>query len=597
VAAKETLEWLDKSLWKRIQSRWDEKENVYARLKKSRKTIQEFFRPDMDSDVGDSHDANLLGHDIYEGTAPWAALTMAIGFQSASFSKAIDWIDYNMSAPFLRDIDELDQWVHDIRDHNSEVYKHGNFYDVQQKYTLDAVTIGSPVNFGEEDPKTHEIMWIRQHYSTYRLFYDRYNRPEGIITKEKNWSVKRIYDKFCPGRTREERMAQAREKLSVSIQTAINGGNWSQQFLISRAVFKIEDPLWYNVNNLPVGGQTWVDCYFEEQPRDEDKPLLIEGYFSKPFVVWDYDKNPWESASRTPAYEAVYDNATLQQIFLNWIENVQMRVRPAMKILAEQRGRYDFGPGGENLYDRSQWNYTPEVIQTIGDVNLEEKQAKMLTDNLKRHFHTPLFNVMTEIAITKTQPLTATQILEIKGEKITMLAPMIESNDNYLRQVDDRVMSIEIRAGRGPFDPATMERMEDIIRFYSRREGLAFSGEVVPEFVGELRRTQQMKQRLTPIRLGLEGAAMIGEVLNPDLPRLAIRGYSVLKDYLQAVNFPMINLREEDEYDEGQAMLDESRAKQLEVENTIEAMKASKGLNQAIEPNSPAALMAGAPVS
>jgi hypothetical protein len=585
-------EWFDKSLWDRIDYRWKERETVYARLKTSRDTIQEFFRPDMDTDVDDAHDANLLGHDIYEGTAPWAAKTMAIGFQSNSFSQALPWINYQMAEPKLRGIDEIDEWVNDIKDHNSEVYKHGNFYSVQRKYTLDAITIGSPVSFGEEDLESGEIIWIPQHYNTYRLFYDRANRPEGIVTKERNWTVKRIYDKFATGRTKEERIAQL-GKFSIPIQTAIRSGRWDDKFTITRAVFKIEDPLWYNVNNLPLGGQSWVDVYFEDHPMDKDKPLEISGYFSKPFVVWDYDKNPWESASRTPAYEAVYDNVTLQQIFLNYVENVQMKVRPPMKYLKDLKGHADFGPGGMNEYDRAQWNFSPEVIQNVGDVRLEAEQSKMFKDNLRRHFHTSLFSVLTQIALENRQPISATQILEIKAEKITMLAPMIESNDNYLRQVDERVSGIEIHAGRGPFAPDIMERIRDIILWHARREGLDFNGEFVPEFLGELRRTQQMKQNLTPLRLGLAIAQEIKEVIDPDLPSSAIRGYETLEAGLEAVDFPMKNFRPKEEYEETQAALDESRAKQLQTENMIEAMKASKGLTSAIEPNSPAALMAG----
>jgi len=579
--AEQFTEWIDKPLYDKIDFLWSGLDSGYNRRNKALETIIEFFRPDMDTDSDSQHDMDLLGHSIYEGTGPWAAKTKAIGFQSHQFSKAIDWISYKMRSWQLQDIDELDQYCNDARDHMTQVYQRGNFYDVQPMFSLNAITLGSPVLFSEEDIKTGEIFWTPQHYKTYRLFYDRYNRPNGIIVED-YWTAKQIYDRFCKGRTKEERIGKL-SRLQNSTVESLKSGNFSEKILIRRACFKWDDPVWYGTKGLPMGGHEWIDCYFEKDPNDKEKPLEISGFFKKPFVVWDYDKKPWETASRTDAFSCVYDNLALNQIFKNYMDNTQLYTRPPMMSIEEHKGRLSRDPGDIIYLDKSLWDYRPELLDQTNNPQLEEQQAKIFEDKVKRHFNIDLFDILSQNALMRGKPLTATQILGINQEKITLISPMLESNDNYLEQVDERCLDIEKRAGRGPFSKDNMEYIADVVRFYAERRGIAATPDVKPEFVGRLRRAQQMQQRLEPLRMGLAFVKEVEETLDPDAA-LAVRTYDVIDDGLQATNFPMKNLKPREEYEQERAQLMEARANQQMIENQIEAMKAlPKGSTPMIE--------------
>lgn len=572
-------EWLDKPLWDRIYSLWTDVDAPYARLNDARDTIIERFRPDLDLDTGSSYDARLLGHDIYDGTGVYAAHTMAVGFQAHQYSKSVDWLDYKFRLNILNGVDELDIFRADIKDHMLSTYQRGNFYDTQLNYAKNAITLGSPCSFGEEDINTGEIFWKPLHYKNYRLFYDQNNRCVGVIIKEK-WKIKDVYDKFAEGYTREQRIAKAKEIFSKATVKLLESGKLSDEITIWRAVFKKNHPLWYGFDF----GQrySYWSAYFEDTPLDKNKPLIDEGYFTKPFVIWDYEKNPWESAARTPAFYCLYDDVALNQIMYNYILNTQLKSQPPMAIPMELKDQYTYGPKEEIYLERDAWEYQPKPIEMAGELRHENEILQIFRSNVERHFHTKLFNILTELALTKAQPLSATQALEIQDEKITQISPMIESNDNYLWQVNERAMDIEFRAGRGPFRKDNLEYISDVIRFVCQKNNVPYNGELVPEFVGKLRRQQLMEVKLKPLNIGMEYIAKARQMIDPDL-NVAIRGYSILDKGLEAINFPMDILKPEKEYQEDYSQLMESRAQQQQFSNAVEMAKATKGQNAGTE--------------
>ena len=591
------MEYKDKPLYDRIKERWDSLDIVYDRLNGSRETICSYFRQDLGVDYDEAADMIQLGMDIYEGSGPWSARTMATGFQGNTVSKRIDWRSYQMKEDKVNGIDEVDIWVQDVKKHMSQVYQSGNFYDVQPQFTLDGVTVGSPVLFGEEDD--NRVMWIPLHYKTYRLFYDRFNECNGIIIEDEQWTAKKCFDKFCPGNDIQTRLKQAEKKFTTALFNAISQGRNNDRFTIWRALFKDTDQIWHQAEKFepPIGGKKWYDVYYEEigrEPEPVKKPLLTEGYYSKPFMVWNYDKKNWESSSRTPAFEAIYDNASLQEIFKSYLENIQQKVRPSMAMLSGMKGRANFSPESTIEFSRGEWNYLPKPIENVGDIKIEVDTSEMLQDKLSRHFHLDIFRQFSELAMRVKRPLAVQELIEMSGEKVTLLLPMIETHEHYLKQADDRQMEIEQRAGRGPFEKARVERIAEIIEYYT---GKSVKGSITVqvEFIGTLRQAQQDQQNLRPITRGVALAGEIGEALgDPDLARLAVKGYETLDEALQAVRFPQKLITEKEEYDEAVAAVAQARARQQQLENAADLMKASKGIQGEVDPNSVMAGIAGA---
>ncbi len=262
--------WDDKKLFNRVIDRLTQREKGYVKFNKARDSIIDYFRPDLGSDTTPDGDGSFFAEGMYDGTAPWAARVMSAGFQGNLVSAAADWIQYQMQQSELADNDQLDMWLQDVKEHNREVYQRSNIYKVLPPFTLDGVTIGSPVMMIEEtDVVKGVISFLPQHYKTVFVFYDKSNMPEGVIIKDKRWTTKQIADKFA--KTKEE----AQAKLSKNVFNQIENGHWHKEHTIIRAIFKNSDPIW-DGDNFKKPAKDWISVYFEEKPAEtrKDEPLL-----------------------------------------------------------------------------------------------------------------------------------------------------------------------------------------------------------------------------------------------------------------------------------------------------------------------------------
>lgn len=579
-------QWQDKPLFDRIHDLLSQIERKYVKFNRARDSIVEYFRPDLGSDVDPDGDGSFFGENIYDGVGSWAAGVMARGFQGGLVSAEADWIAHEMQRLDLRGVDELDLWLQDVKTHISGAYKQSNFYRVLPTFTIDGITIGSPLMFVEEtDIVEGTITFLPQHYETVFIFYDGNNQPEGVIVKDEKWTLKRIVDKFAP--TEE----QQKEKLSTSLNNGISSGSYYKEHTIIRAVFRSNNPVWDVPGfNKPVA--PWISVYFQEKTEQDKKndPLLTEKYFSQPFVTWDYDKKPWESVSRTPAYDAIYDIITQQQIELEKLDNLKLKNRPPRFVLEDHRNTIDFGPEGLNFTSKEDFNFMPKQIDVVGDIKLSREELEINANKVKRWFHTDQFLKFTDLTATLRQQPTATQIIKIAAELAVQVNPGIATyTTGFLADTDARVVGIEARAGRGPFNPATMANITDIIVNITGQAEAKVS--VIPVFIGPLGRAQKVKQELDPILDGLGALVPLFEVY-PDLKN-AIREYGTAEDILKAVGFPLKNLRPEEEYDKIVAELNEARARMEQQQFALEAAKASKDVSGAVDPDSILAGVAG----
>lgn len=578
--------WEEKTLYSKIDFLLSEKETEYLQFNKARASINTYFRPDLIPTTESGNKGKFFGENIYEGTPPWALHVMATGFQGNLVSKAIDWISYKMRQFELRGIDQLDIWCQDIKDYMSDVYRRSNFYDVQPLFTVDGLSIGSPVMFGEEDLSTGRVIWKPSHYKYTFLFYNDNGELEGCIVKDESFTVRRIVEKFVSNGSPESRIAEIEKNFTADFVNCVKQGYWNEEYTIVRAVFKKDHPVWDGMQDKPDG--EWISVYFQESPDNEDKGLRTEKYFSRPFVTWDYEKKPWEPCSRTPAFYAIWDALSLQQVHKNFIENTQLKNKPPRFALNEMKNRANFGVGKTTWIERDEFQYLPKPVDMIGDVQLSKELSGILQESVKRHFHLDLFQLFTNTAAERKQPLTATQIWKMAGEKATLLSPAIETHSTYLESVDARMMDIESRAGRGPFAPDVTANIADIILSASRsalkKNGKGFSVSLIPEFIGPLARAQSIQQAVDPIVSGLQTMAPVMSMF-PGTERI-IKPFKLIEKLAEATNFPLDVLQTEEDFNAIIEGINQQQEQAQQMQNAIALAKASKDVSGPVDDKS-----------
>lgn len=582
------MAWAKKTLYERIVDRWTELDDDYKKVNRNRDIITRYFRSDELIEIDEK--GNLLGTEIYNAAGPWYARMMATGFQGSLVSKNISWIRYQMAEFELKDIDALDVWVQDIKNFMTDVYNRSNFYDVQPQFTLDGLTTGSPVMFAEEDILEKKTMWLPAHYKTVRLYYDKFNQAEGVIVKDEHWTAKKIFDTFIVDD--DENGTKRKEKLPLAVNQALTSGQLNDEFTVYRAVFKTTDPIFDGWEEKPRDRQ-WISVYFLELDQAEaqtagkgdkrNKPLNENmGFFTKPFVTWNFDKKPWEVSSRTPAFYAVWDCLGLQQVYKSFIDNIQVKNRPPVIALNTMKNRLSLGAEGEMFVDQEDYDAPPKPLDLVGDVALTKELSDLYDDALKRWFYIDRFAMFSDLTRTNKQPVTATQIWQMAGEKATLLSPAIETHSSYLVDSDAKMISVEWAAGRGPFKRKTLSEVTDIV--VANTDGTARSIGVMPIFIGALAQAQKRTQALEPILATMEAAVPLFNLF-PEL-KLAIREYDNLKDISEALDYPQKLIKPKEEYEEELARANEAAAQQQQLENSIEMAKASKDVSGAVDENS-----------
>ena len=581
--------WANKNLYDRGEDRWKEKDSDYSRVNRNRDTMTYYFR--SDEVVETSEAGNLVGQAIYNGSPSWYSRTMSTMFQGSLVSKNIPWIRYKMGEFKLKGIDQLDIWLQDIKEYMSDVYDRSNFYDVQPQFTLDGVTTGSPVMFGEEQVLEGRIMWMPQHYKTVRVYYDKYNFPEGVIVKEDNWTAKQVVDRFAKDDDPEGTIRK--RKFPLALNRAYEQGLLNEKFTVYKHVFKATDPIWDGQGEgsfvKPSGEWTWLTAYFLElTDSDKDKknkPLNDNmGDFTQPFTIWNFDKKPHEASSRTPAWYAIWDNLSLQQIDKNYLENIQNMNRPATIALDTMANRLQLGPEGQMLVSEAEYDRSPKPMDRVGGIDFSRELIEMKEDSLMRWFYIKELQMFTNLAADKNQPVTATQIWQMSGEKATLLSPAIETHSRHLETADERMIDLEVRAARpgGPFDVQTMANITDIVN--GVLEISVPNVSISPVFIGRLAQAQKISEAIQPIQSGLAFMQPMLD-MNPQLNRM-IKWYDTANEGLEALDFSQRNIVPKEEYEAAVQADNEAAAAQQQEENAVEMMKASKNIQGPVDESS-----------
>ncbi len=568
--------WDNTPLFDRGLQLLKQRKKGYVKFNMARESIINLMRSDLGSDTDPDGDGSFFGEDIYDGVGEWAIGVMARGFQGGLASPDTDWVDHGMSDDNLLEVDDLTEWLQDVKNHETNVLKKSNFYQVLPGMTKDGISIGSPLMFIEEtDIIKGEITFLPQFFKNVYIFYDGNNRQEGVIIEDDKWTVKKITDKFAPTKAEQA-------KLPKKIRDDIDGGRIYKEYTMFRFVFKEDNPVWDGIDEFNKPNAPWIDVYFLAKTDEEQKntPLETGKHFSKPFAVLDIDKKEWESVSRTPAFSAIHDVMSQQEMGLDQATNRKLKNNPPRAVLDDHRNIIDFNPEGITPIAKEDWANLPKAIDVVGDIRLSREEMEFNAEKVKRWFRTDQFLKFTDLTNTLRQQPTATQIIKIAAELATQVSPEIAGYTAFLADVDARVIDIERRAGRGPFNPERMAQIRELVLANTTDDNVT----LIPVFTGSLAKAQQIKQRLDPI---LEGLGITGEMtaLWPTLSN-AIDEHGTLEDALRVIGFPMKRFKSKDEYDEIITAIREAEAAAAQAQLQIETMKASKSIQGPVDDKS-----------
>jgi len=289
----------------------------------------------------------------------------------------------------------------------------------------------------------------------------------------------------------------------------------------------------------------YISVYYEAA---DDKLLRKSGFSRFPFVVFENGCNVEDNYPTDGiGFCALPDVKQLMTMVKEYAKAVKKMVSPAIKGPAslKNKGIADT-PGHYNQEDENGRGISP--VYEINPRVLELKQEKdELKEIIKEHFYNDLFAM---ILNTAERTRTATEINELKEEKMVLLSPLLEQIHSALRQILDWIFFEETEKGILPPYP-------DILK----------GQEIEIEFVSTLAQAMRA-QNIASMERFTTFVANIGNSIDPILLK-KVKGEKMIDDYADFANIDPSQVTPSEEIDEyRQAM--EAKQQQQEMMNQLQ---------------------------
>ena len=510
---------------------------------------------DLDHEQGES-----IARDKYDGTPQQAATNLVHGFQGYMVSQSIDWMDLSFEDKELENYEEAMFWLEDLVHYFYEVFKETNFYDTVNDNLADAVAFGTPCFYSENDDKFGKIVYSERHPIEIYVAENRYGQVDTIFRKYK-MSAREIVKQFD-----EKNISR------VVKEDAEKPGRMYNEHLIIHGVFPNEDKV---IGSMRGKDKPFRSVYIEEHSQDENIVLSDSGYDTNPYVVWRWDKNSTEWYGRSPSHNALPEILALNQIEKCLLEAVEKAVNPPMYVPGRHRGRLHLYPHGMNYYE----NFDNERIEMINQglqlpIGMEERQD--MRNKIRQYYFNDFFLILSQLMQDKSK--TATEVLELQGEKAAVIAPIIgRFETRFLDPVIERTYQLEYEAGRLPEMPPVLED-------YIRSEN---SKGINIRYTGPLATIQERLYKTTGVTHTLSSLVPMAELQLANAPILDKFDFDVMAEELaRTQGFPQRAMRGDREVEAIRQARAEAQQAQQQMENLERASKAMPGMSKAIEKGS-----------
>ena len=431
---------------KRLGSLGKERESWITRAKE----ISEYQAPYSgrfsveDRNKGDARDGS-----IYDNAATVARRIHAAGMQSGSSSPTQNWFELETNDRDLMKFTPASLWL----DHSVKVMRQilnqSNFYQVNHGLYDENATFGTACSLLFRDFKDV----IRLYPKTFGEYFVAHNNRSVVDTiySEFQMTADQLVDEF------------GIENVSETVRNMVASNNQRDGWVT--VIHAIEPNKERDVTRSDNRNMPWHSVYFEKG-GNEEKFLRRGGFRDFPGLVprWDV-KGRDVYGSECPGMVALGDTKQLQDDHYRKAKVLDYKTDPPLQIPAELRREADTIPGAHNYYTQTQPH---GGIRTAFEVALPMNELLEdihdIRQRLNRAYFVDVFQMM--IQDQRRQPATAREVDEKHLEKMLMLGPTVERNQNdHLGPAIDNLFAFCLEGGLFRPVPKEMEGQELSVKY------------------------------------------------------------------------------------------------------------------------------------
>lgn len=397
------------------------------------------------------HDVNrgIKKHNkVYDSTATRALRTLAAGLMAGMTSPARPWMRYRTRDDALMQNQNVKEWLFLLTRLTLDIFAASNTY--RTLHTMYGELGGYGTAAAVILPNFENVI----HHTSfacgeYRLSTNQLGVVDTVY-REFSMTVWQLVKEFGV------------DNLSASVRNLYLGTNKQRDTWIP-VIHVIEprgerDAVSKQVKNMP-----WTNCYYERDANEQK--LLRESGFRRFVAIaprWEVTGNDIYGSS--PGMEVLGDAKQLQHQQLRKAQGIDYMVKPPLQAPVSSKGSdVNLLPGGVSWL-----NTSGQAAKALFEVRLD--LSHLLADiqdvrqRINQGFYTDLFRMLTDNQ--STQPITAREVAELHEEKLLMLGPVLERQENELLEpLLDTTFDYIVAANLLPVPPKELHGQELEIEF------------------------------------------------------------------------------------------------------------------------------------
>jgi len=215
--------------------------------------------------------------------------------------------------------------------------------------------------------------------------------------------------------------------------------------------------------DMPFASVWWTDSKAECGGEETGGVVDIRGYAYNPILCprWDIVDGIYGTG---PGRIGMPDVLMLYRLEKDSLKGIAQRVEPPLAAPEGMEGRaINTYPGGVTYYPESMGRDRSlhTLIDQPPDVQAVEAKIQQVEARLRRVFYADLFNAILNVANHSATQMTARQVEEMSGEKISLLGPVLTNlNHGLFDPLISAVFGVMTQAGLVPEPPESLEGME-----------------------------------------------------------------------------------------------------------------------------------------
>ncbi|MBT7538312.1 MAG: phage head-tail adapter protein [Gammaproteobacteria bacterium] len=438
---------LNERYMKRLGSLKLERESYYAHWKKITDTLLprsgRYFLEDRNK--GERRNTS-----IYDSTGTRALNILAAGMMAGMSSPARKWFNLALSDRELMEFQPVKEWLAQAAEILRDIFARSNAYRVLHGLYEEMGAFGTGCAYVFRDHKD----LIRLYPQTVGEFY---------LGQSNRFEVDTIYREF---QMQIAPLVQEFEYKNVSktAQAQYDKGNMDEWVTVMHAIQPRKERDLNKSNNT---NMAW-ESVFIEPGQDNNQTLRESGFNQFPALTPRWIVRGGDVyGSDCPGMTALGDILQLQDDQLKKAKGIDYMSDPPLQIPTALRGSEDVLPGGISYYDPAA---PTGGIRSSFEVNLNLQHLLEDILDVRGRINSAFFVDMFQMISSqqRMQPETAREVQEKHEEKLLILGPVLERNQNELLDpLIDNAFMIALEEGHFPPPPEEMQGHEISIEYIS----------------------------------------------------------------------------------------------------------------------------------